>query len=76
MLKIVSIHTDCDARRRPSSNLRTSNERCQFKLCMFNENMDDELLLEAVRKEEIIYNDNDVIDSLMNMHKLLASRSM
>jgi len=43
---------------------------------MFNENMDDELLLEAVRKEEIIYNDNDVIDSLMNMHKLLASRSM
>jgi len=33
MLKIGSIHTDrIDARRRASTNLHTSNERCQFKL--------------------------------------------
>ena len=37
MLKIVSIHTDrVDARRRASSNLHTSNERCQFKLYMYS----------------------------------------
>jgi len=51
MLKIVSIHM----RRRASSNLHTSNQRCQFKLCIFNENMDDERLMEAVQKEAIIY---------------------
>jgi len=67
MLKIhIRIHTD--ARRRASTNLHTSNERCQFKLYMATP--------DNTGANDIIDNDvtdNDVIDSWMNMHTLLAS---
>ena len=85
MLKIGSIHTD---RRRASTNLRTSNERCQFKLyigywtsnnnkwpkcsCRYRTPSPDNTCANDVIDNDVT--ENDVIDSWMNMHTLLASR--
>jgi len=89
MLKIVSIHTDrVDACRRASSNLHTSNERCQFRLyigywtsnnnkwpkcpCRYRTPSPDNTCTNNVI--DIDVTDNDVIDSWMNMYTLLANR--
>ena len=88
MLKIGSIHIDrIDARRRASTNLHTSNERCQFKLyigywtsnnnkwpkcsCRY-QTLPDNTCANDVMDNDVT--ENDVIDSWMNMHTLLASR--
>ena len=77
-----------DARWRSSTNLHTSNERCQFKLyigywtsnnnkwpkcsCRYRTPSPDNTCDNDVIDNDVT--DNDVIDRWMNMHTLLASR--